>query len=83
MAFANPTAPNLPDFLLFIQNNMQIPGSALPININAPGTPGLAEFGSGGSLPTETVYVKLTYVSGVGETTPSVEASIGVTGPTG
>lgn len=38
---------------------------------------------SGGSLPTETVYVRLTYVSADGETTGSPEAAVAVTGSTG
>jgi hypothetical protein len=39
--------------------------------------------GSSGSLPTETVFVKTTYVTPSGETLPSAEASASVTGATG
>lgn len=35
--WTNPTVPNLPDFLVFIANNMQIPVSALPANSPWPG----------------------------------------------
>lgn len=83
MAWANPAAPNLPDFLLFVQNDMQIPATALPIVVAAPGAPSLTAATTGGALPTGTVYVRLTYVSLYGETTASPEASISVTGPTG
>ncbi|MDE2105052.1 MAG: hypothetical protein KGL39_47880 [Patescibacteria group bacterium] len=83
MAWANPSAPNLPDFILFIQNSMGIPASALPANVTVPAAASLTANTSGGSLPTETVYVTLTYVTEYGETTASIEASIGVTGPTG
>lgn len=61
---------------------MQIPTAALPANLAAPAAPGLTP-GTGGSLPTETVYVVVTYVSVYGETTPSPEASAAVTGPNG
>lgn len=80
--WANPTTPNLPDFLLFITNSMQIPASALPTVINPPTIPTLTP-GSGGSLPSETVYVVATYTSLYGETTASPEASVAVTGATG
>ncbi|HEV3345121.1 MAG TPA: PPC domain-containing protein, partial [Pirellulales bacterium] len=38
---------------------------------------------TGGELPTNTYYYKVTATSAAGETTPSNEQSIGVTGPTG
>ncbi len=82
MAWANPSAPNLPDFTQFVQNYMSIPAAALPANVTAPVIPALTA-GSGGSLPSGTVYVRTTYVSGYGETTPSPEASAVVTGPSG
>lgn len=83
MSWTNPTSPNLPDFLLFVANNMGIPAAALPITITAPSAPGLAANASGGSLPSGTVYVVITYVTAYGETTASPEASVAVTGPTG
>ena len=81
-AWSNPTSPNLPDFWLFVENFMGIPDINLPRPIGSPAVPVLTA-GSAGSLPTETVYVKITYVSQYGETTPSTEASVAVTGPTG
>lgn len=81
--WANPNSPNLPDFDLFIQNSMMIPAAVLPITISAPATPSLTASATGGSLATGMAYVKITYVSVAGETTPSAEASVSVTGPTG
>lgn len=53
-------------------------------NIAAPSSaPTLTANSSGGSLATGTVYVKVTYVSAGGETTPSPEQSVAVTGPSG
>lgn len=52
-------------------------------NVAPPAAPTLTANSTGGSLPSETVYVKLTYVSAGGETTPSAEASVAVTGSTG
>jgi hypothetical protein len=53
-------------------------------NIAAPAVaPALSANSSGGSLATGTVYVKVTYVSAGGETTPSPEQSVAVTGPSG
>lgn len=80
--WSNPNSPNLPDFWLFVENYMGVPDMNLPRPIGAPAAPGLTA-GSSGSLPSETVYVKTTYVSSFGETVPSVEGSIAVTGPTG
>lgn len=37
MAWANPNSPNLPDFLLFIADDMQIPATALPAGSPWPG----------------------------------------------
>ena len=60
-------------------------GLPLPVdttNVPAPGSPGSPALtaGSGGSLPAETVFVKITYVPvNGGETLPSGEASIAVT----
>lgn len=48
-----------------------------------PGTPSLSASSSGGSMPTSTVYVKVTYVGAFGETEASNEASVSVTGSTG
>lgn len=83
MPFSNPNAPNLPDFLLFLTQAMQIPAAALPTIITAPPLPALTAGTSGGSLPTGTVYAETTYVSLYGETTASPQASVAVTGPTG
>lgn len=82
MAFANPSSPNLPDFITFIQNGMQIPATALPASIIAPAAPGLTASTVGGSLASGTVYVTITAVSAWGETTASPEANIAVIGPT-
>lgn len=49
----------------------------------APAAPGLAASASGGSLATGTEYVKVTYVNPNGESLPSAEANVPVTGPTG
>lgn len=49
--------------------------------IAAPTTPGLTANTSGGSLPSETVYVKTTYVAAEGETQGSPQGSTAVTGP--
>ena len=76
-------APSLAGFVSFIQNGMQIPPAALPANVPAPAMPALSAAPGGGSLPTGTVYVRITYVTAYGETTASPEASIAVTGPTG
>lgn len=83
MAWTTPSSPNLPDFLQFIQNSMMIPPAALLTSLAPPAQPVLTASGSGGSLPSGTVYVKTTYVSVFGETTPSAEASVAVTGPDG
>lgn len=37
MTWANPNAPNLPDFLLFLTDSVQIPAAALPSNSPWPG----------------------------------------------
>lgn len=37
MSWANPSAPNLPDFLLFVQDSMAVPASALPAGSPWPG----------------------------------------------
>lgn len=83
MPWANPAAPNLPDFLLFVQQAMQIPAAALPITVAAPAAPSLTAATIGGSLPSSTVYGKATYVSLYGETSASPESTAAVTGPTG
>lgn len=80
--WANPTSPNLPDFMLFVQYSMGIDPLYLPQTIAAPAAPALTA-GAAGTLPTEPVYVWVTYLSVYGETTPSAAASISVTGPTG
>lgn len=82
MAYTQPTVPNVVDYITFLQNELQIPATALPYPLGSPAAPALAA-GSGGSLPSETVYVKVTYVSQYGESTPSAQSSIGVTGPSG
>lgn len=82
MAFANPSSPNLPDFISFVQDGMQIPATALPANILAPAAPVLTAATVGGSLASGMVYVKITAVSAWGETTASPEASVAVIGPT-
>lgn len=48
-----------------------------------PAAPTLTPSGTGGSLPSETVYVRTTYVYPTGESVASAEASAAVTGPTG
>jgi hypothetical protein len=48
----------------------------------APSAPSLSA-GTSGSLPTSTIYCKVTYVGAFGETLPSAEASQAVTGPNG
>ena len=83
MPWTNPTSPNLPDFILFIQQSMGIPAAALPANVTAPLVAGLTANTSGGSLPNGTAYVELTYVTEYGETGPGPEGSVVVTGPTG
>jgi hypothetical protein len=37
MSWSNPNAPNLPDFLLFLADSVQIPATALPANSPWPG----------------------------------------------
>jgi hypothetical protein len=85
VAWANPNAPNLPDFYLFLLNEVQIPSSALPVGTipSSPSGPSLTPSATGGSLATGTVYVVVTYVSAYGETPASSEVSTAVTGPTG
>lgn len=51
--------------------------------ITAPATPTLTASTTGGTLASGTYYVKITYVSATGETLPSNEATVTVTGPTG
>lgn len=82
MAYTQPTVPNVVDYITFLQNELQIPATALPYPLGSPVAPALAA-GTGGSLPTETVYVKVTLVSQYGESTPSAESSVAVTGPSG
>ena len=82
MPWSNPTQPNLPDFWLFIRGVMVIPPAALPGVLYPPAAPTLTP-GTGGSLPDETVYVVVTYLSQYGETLPSPEVSVAVTGPSG
>lgn len=48
-----------------------------------PGTPGLTANTAGGSLPSETVYVAVTFTGAFGETEKSTVNSVAVTGPTG
>lgn len=48
-----------------------------------PGAPSLSGSTSGGSLPTCTLYVKITYVGAFGETEASNESSASITGATG
>lgn len=81
MPWANPTRPNLPDYILFVQQVMDIDPLLLP-SVATPATPALTA-GSSGSLATGAVYVRTTYVSALGETVGSPEAQIAVTGPSG
>lgn len=67
---------------MFITGSMKIPPGALPPPVGTPAAPGLTA-GSGGSLPSETIYVQLTYVSIYGESLPSAETSVSVSGPDG
>lgn len=53
------------------------------LSLAPPLAPTLTANTTGGSLPTETVYVKVTLVSSDGETTPSPEVSVAITGSTG
>ncbi len=64
-------------------NNTSTLTFAVGANVAPPAAPTLTANTTGGSLPSETVYVKITYVSAGGETTPSSEASVAVTGTTG
>lgn len=82
MAYTQPTVPNVVDYITFLQNELQIPATALPYPLGSPAAPALVA-GTGGSLPSETVYVKITLVSQYGESTPSTQSSVSVTGPTG
>jgi hypothetical protein len=81
MSWATPTQPNLNDYCLFVLYSMSVDPLNLP-NVPPPPMPVLTA-GSAGSLATGTVYVKLTYVSALGETNASPEASVAVTGLTG
>lgn len=83
MSWANPAAPNLSDFLQFVQYGMGIAPQYLPTAVPTPAAPTLVASAAGGSLPTGSVYVTLTYVSTSGETTASPESSMAVTGPDG
>lgn len=81
--FANPSSPNLADFILFVTQSMAVPATALPANVTPPPAPSLTAGITGGSLPTGTVYIVLTYLTAYGETVASAEANVAVTGPTG
>jgi len=81
MSWSNPTTPNLPDYIGFVQQVMEIDPLYLP-SVVAPAAPVLTP-GSGGSLASGTVYVQVTYVSALGETNASMPASAVVTGPSG
>lgn len=83
MAWTNPNAPNLLDFLQFVQDYLQVPAAAMPINVPAPASPVLTASATGGALASGTVYVVVTYVTAYGETMASAEASVAVTGPAG
>lgn len=61
---------------------MRLGPGLVPQPLSAPATPTLTP-GSSGTLPSETIYVTVTYVTLEGETTASAEASVAVTGPTG
>lgn len=82
MSWANPAIPNLPDFLLFLQDSMEFNQYILPTIVPPPAAPPLTASTTGGSFITGTVYVAITYVSLYGETTISSQSSIAVTGPT-
>lgn len=66
-----------------VRKAIVVPGAGAPIA--APGAPALtaSSTGLGGVLVSGSVYVKLTYLSAAGETAPSAESVVGVTGPTG
>jgi hypothetical protein len=78
-AWVTPTTPNLPDYILFVQQNMGIDPLYLP-SVAAPAAPALTP-GTGGSLASGTIWVKITYVSALGETNPSPEGYVVVAGP--
>lgn len=81
--YTQPGVPNVTDYMTFLQNDPQIPATALVYPLGAAPTPGLTASASGGSLPSGTVYVAITYLSQYGEALPSPVASVAVTGPTG
>jgi hypothetical protein len=59
-------------------NNVYLNGAVIPGGgLSAPATPSLSQ-SAGGSLAAATDYVKITYVTASGETTPSSEASLAV-----
>ena len=72
MSWSNPTTPNLPDYIAFVQTVMGISPLFLP-SVLTPAAPALTP-GSGGAL-NGTVYVAVTYVSALGETIGSPLAS--------
>jgi hypothetical protein len=81
VSWSSPTTPNLADYTVFVQQGMGISPLILPTVI-LPVASNLTA-GNSGSLPSETIYVRTTYISALGETTGSTGTSAAVTGPTG
>lgn len=81
--YTQPNLPNISDYQVFLQNELQIPATALPYALGAPVAPTLSPSASGGSLPSGNVYVRVSYVSQFGVAMQSGEAVAAVVGPSG
>lgn len=81
--YTQPNVPNVADYQLYLQNEVQIPAVALQYFLGSPPAPSLTASSSGGSLPTGSVSVQVTWVTQYGESLPSTAATVAVTGPNG
>jgi hypothetical protein len=81
--YTQPNVPNVADYQLYLQNEVQIPALALQYFLGSPPAPGLTASSTGGSLPTGNVSVQVTWLTQYGESLPSTATAIDVTGPDG
>jgi hypothetical protein len=81
--YTQPNVPNVADYQIHLQNEVQIPATALQYALGSPPAPALTASTSGGTLPTGNVSAQVTWLTQYGESLPSASSTIAVTGPTG
>lgn len=81
--YTQPNVPNVADYQICLQNEVQIPATALQYFLGPPPEPSLTASASGGSLPTGNISIQTTWVTQYGESLPSIAATVDVIGPNG